>query len=76
MFSPSCSFCDDQGQVVEQGDLPGRYICGGDAQTLGADRNHSFAGRPLKVRVRILEVRHAARDDQLHLTSSSPAPMH
>ena len=60
----------------EAGEVKSFYVSKIEGGKLTVDGNHPLAGKHLKVRVKILEVRDATQDDQLHLTPASPPPMH
>ena len=60
----------------EAGEVKAFYVSKIEDGKLTVDGNHPLAGKHLKVRVKILEVRDATQDDQLHLTPASPSPMH
>jgi FKBP-type peptidyl-prolyl cis-trans isomerase SlyD len=60
----------------EAGEVKTFYVSKIEGGQLTVDGNHPLAGKHLKVRVKILEVRDATKDDQLHLTPASPPPMH
>lgn len=60
----------------EAGEVKAFYVTRIADGKLTVDGNHPLAGKHLKVRAKILEVREATRDDHLHLTPASPPPVH
>lgn len=60
----------------EAGEVKNFYVTRIADGKLTVDGNHPLAGKHLKVRVKILDVRDATRDDQMHLTPASPPPVH
>jgi FKBP-type peptidyl-prolyl cis-trans isomerase SlyD len=87
-YDPNLTFTDDLENVPpelrrigaevqmqnEAGDVKTFYVTRIENGKLTVDGNHPLAGKDLKVTVRILEVRDATKDDQLHTTPAGGTP--